>query len=299
MTAPKPMTDEEIEEARALDAARTQGDWQWYGNVKQHEVYLSTVDRGHVFVMDFGRWGMQGGQPRFQVPPTGMRDLIDLGVENGPQMVGSHRNDFVGIGHPDARYIAAAPRLVRGLLATVDHLRGMDPSDHDVWSEAMAVRSRLEAELAEAKSAAVPTSVYEEVQRERCEALASARELAAEVERLTKELDTALESLAAKERGYRDLHEMLDPVVGRADTWTQVDRLIKERDTERDRLADASLEIDAIVKDRDDTRRIAAIQAARLEAVLSTSAVDGAVRRILDEVRAELGRVAGEEVGRG
>jgi hypothetical protein len=125
----KPMTEDEIEAARALDAARTPGEWQWFGNMKMHEVDLATVDRGRVFVMQFDRWGMRGAQPRFQVrlngePGSGiMRDLGDLGPALGPQMIGSHRNDFIGIGHPDARFIAACSTLVPRLLREVDRLR--------------------------------------------------------------------------------------------------------------------------------------------------------------------------------
>jgi hypothetical protein len=122
------MKDDELAEARALDAARTPGQWQWFGNVKMREVYLSTVDRGRTFVMDFARWGMTGAQPRFQVtlderPGYGqMARLENLG-DMGPQMVAAHRSDFVGIGHPDARFIAAASVLVPRLIAEVDRLR--------------------------------------------------------------------------------------------------------------------------------------------------------------------------------
>jgi hypothetical protein len=173
----EPMTEEELRAARELDAARTPGEWQWFGNVKQREVYLATADRGRVFVMQFDRWGMQGGQPRFQVrlddqPGSGvMRDLDDLGPVLGPKMIGSHRNDFVGIGHPDARFVAAASTLVPRLLSEVDRLR--------------AEVARLTAERDEAKLEADASGVS--IWRLNLEV----RRDTAEIERLTKLLEDA------------------------------------------------------------------------------------------------------------
>jgi hypothetical protein len=126
------MTPDEIRATKErLEAATTiaPAPWEWFGNVKQHDVYLASVNRGRIFAMDFARWGMQGGQPRFQVrldgkPGTGiMCDLREIGGDLGPQMVGSHRNDFVGIGHPVARLLASAPTTIGRLLATVEKLR--------------------------------------------------------------------------------------------------------------------------------------------------------------------------------
>ena len=107
--------------------AATPGPWQWYGNTKQHEVYLATVDRGRVFVMDFARWGMRDAQPRFQVrlndePGSGiMRGIGDLGATEhplGPCYEVPYRRQFVGIGHPDARHIATfSPDVVLALIA--------------------------------------------------------------------------------------------------------------------------------------------------------------------------------------
>ena len=56
-----------LDRIEEIAKAATPGPWQWYGNTKMHEVYLATVNRGRVYVMDFVRWGMAGAQPRFQV----------------------------------------------------------------------------------------------------------------------------------------------------------------------------------------------------------------------------------------
>jgi len=115
---------------RGLLAKATPGPWQWFGNMKMREVYLATVDRGRVFVMDFERWGMSGAQPRFQVrldgnPGSGIMRRLDEMGDLGPKMVGSHRNDFVGIDHPDASLIASAPTAMSALLDENERLRAM------------------------------------------------------------------------------------------------------------------------------------------------------------------------------
>jgi hypothetical protein len=99
----------------AIAKAATPGRWQWYGNTKNQEVYLSTVTGGRVYVMDFVRWGMTLAQPRFQIrdPRDGgvgyMRSVGELGAEEhpqGPKFEVSYRRQFQGIGHPDATHIA-------------------------------------------------------------------------------------------------------------------------------------------------------------------------------------------------
>lgn len=119
----------DIAKLRAIAEAATPGEWQWYGNTKMREVYLATVDRGRVFVMQFERWGMAGAQPRFQVRLSVdegggiMRNLDELG-DLGPKMVASHRNGFVGIAHPDATHIATfSPPTVLSLLDEIEALR--------------------------------------------------------------------------------------------------------------------------------------------------------------------------------
>jgi len=136
MTAP---VDEMIAEVCRLDAEATPGPWQWYGNTKMHSCYLSTVNAGRVFVMQFDRWGFGCAQPTFQWPVgkadgsgTGlMYPLAKLPEEAGPDYEVDYRRDFVGIKHPDARLIAAyrtaAPLLaaeVERLTAELDAERG-------------------------------------------------------------------------------------------------------------------------------------------------------------------------------
>lgn len=109
---------------RVARAARP-GPWQWYGNTKMNEVYLSTIHGGRVFVMDFVRWGMGGAQPRFQVDEL-MVTLGDLGKAEhpmGPKFEASHRRQFVGIGHPDAEHIAAnSPDVTLALIGRIREL---------------------------------------------------------------------------------------------------------------------------------------------------------------------------------
>jgi hypothetical protein len=117
------MTKLDIQAIRARNEARTPGKWQWFGNTKQNEVYLATVDRGRVFVMDFVRWGMSGAQPRFQVALNGgddsgiMRSIGEMAKNEevskpavifGPLFEVAYRRDFIGIGHPDAQFLAHA-----------------------------------------------------------------------------------------------------------------------------------------------------------------------------------------------
>jgi hypothetical protein len=126
------MTDAEL---KKLGEAATPGPWEWFGNTKMHEVYLATTDRGRVFVMDFARWGMRDAQPRFQVrlndePGSGiMRTLGELAETEhplGPKFEVSYRRQFVGIGHPDASFIAAAnPAVVLSLLARIERMEAV------------------------------------------------------------------------------------------------------------------------------------------------------------------------------
>lgn len=148
------MNDDEIREARKLFEEATAiapAPWQWFGNVKTSEVYLASVARGRILAMDFARWGMAGAQPRFQVRLTGepgsgiMQKPASLPTDLGPQMVGSHRNDFVGIGHPVARLLAAAPELVARLLAEIEDLEG--------WREQCAAHERTIERLTQERDA--------------------------------------------------------------------------------------------------------------------------------------------------
>lgn len=153
-----------ISELAKLERSMTPGDWQWYGNTKRHEVYLATVTRGHVFVMQFERWGMQSGQPRFQVQLDGtpgglgsgiMRSLGELGKEEsplGPRFEVPYRRDFVGIGHPDAdgmvRLRNAAPALIAIAQAAQAYCEFTDfigPGDPHLLARADAKRALRDA----------------------------------------------------------------------------------------------------------------------------------------------------------
>ncbi len=99
----------DLDAHEAIARAAQPGPWQWYGNTKHCDVSLATVHGGRVFVMQFARWGMRYGQPRFQVDHR-MRSLAELtrgGDPMGARFEVSYRKDFVGIGHPDATHIAA------------------------------------------------------------------------------------------------------------------------------------------------------------------------------------------------
>lgn len=137
------MTPDQLKSLRALCEAATPGPWQWYGNTKTYEVYLATKHSGRRFVMDFARWGMGSAQPRFQVTIDGdasgagvMRSLVDLAGGDarakekgldlpalGPLFEVDYRRQFVGIGHPDAAFIAAARQAVPVLIEEVETLR--------------------------------------------------------------------------------------------------------------------------------------------------------------------------------
>lgn len=124
------MTDEDLKAIEDRAAAATPGPWEWYGNTKYTgNFYLSTKNRGRIFVMDFVRWGMRGAQPRFQKDHLLVNgsELVNYEVKPGakrgdPQL---YREDFIGILHPDAIFIAAARSDVAALTEEVRRLRDL------------------------------------------------------------------------------------------------------------------------------------------------------------------------------
>lgn len=104
------------------------GPWQWYGNTKHRDIYLSTVGRGRLFVMRFCRWGMGEAQPEFfnggrQSESLGgactsgrasefvqyeVAPLVGVRNSGDPSL---YRHCFQGIAHPVARLLSAAPIL--------------------------------------------------------------------------------------------------------------------------------------------------------------------------------------------
>jgi hypothetical protein len=100
----------------------TAGPWAWFGNAKNNEIYLATVDRGRRYVMGFSRWGMRGAQPSFQPSDRGLVEASNLltfevgnrdvvGVEQAKADESVYRLDINGIACADAHLIAAAPCL--------------------------------------------------------------------------------------------------------------------------------------------------------------------------------------------
>jgi hypothetical protein len=211
----------DLKALRALCDQATPGPWQWYGNTKQCEIYLATTHSGRRFVMDFVRWGMGGAQPRFQVTVDGneagggiMRSIRDLaeGDENakgrlpllGPLFEVDYRRQFVGVGHPDAEFIASARNALPAALAEIDALSArvteLEAEMDAFRSQTGALGSRLmyerDAALAECERM---RAVYEAI-RERLDALHTKmdgerdvpRALTWEAERIIEAIDAAL-----------------------------------------------------------------------------------------------------------
>ena len=66
------------------------------------------------------------------------------------------------------------------------------------------------------------------------DALDSLAHANARIEELEAELASLKDEVAAKQRGYDDLHEMMDKAgVSRADIWTRLERLLNETRVKR------------------------------------------------------------------
>lgn len=92
----------------------TPGPWDWFVR-EDGVIYLATPNRGRLIVMDFGRKGMRGAQPRFAHWD---------GIANGAERMkfGGIMEDGIKVGqkiHPDAQLIAAAPDLFDALLGVI------------------------------------------------------------------------------------------------------------------------------------------------------------------------------------
>jgi hypothetical protein len=106
-----------------MSALHTAGPWDWYMHSGERP-YLATPDRGRLYVMDFGRKGMQGAAPRFS---------HWNGIDDGKprERMGGIMNDGIllkdGSLHPDARLMAAAPVLLTASIEAEAVLCAMSP----------------------------------------------------------------------------------------------------------------------------------------------------------------------------
>jgi hypothetical protein len=115
-------------------SGHTPGPWSWFGNARNHEIYLATKHSGRHYVMGFRRWGMSGAQPMFQPADRGLVPAERLltfevgdrdvrGVEQAKANDSVYRLDISGIDCADARLIAAAPCLATNGKAVADWLQ--------------------------------------------------------------------------------------------------------------------------------------------------------------------------------
>jgi hypothetical protein len=117
------MTNEErLAEIETRHSAATPGPWRWFGNLHAKSVYLATVNRGRIYIMDFVRWGMGSAAPRFNVPSE-EPVLTTMQRADGLLRTGWNRSDIVGIGHPDAVAIEYSWEDVDCLIADVRELK--------------------------------------------------------------------------------------------------------------------------------------------------------------------------------
>lgn len=113
------MSTIDLDAIRRREQAATPGPWRWGGDVDHHEVYLSTVDRGRIYIMRFVRWGMRSAQPLLQsaVLPGLMKPAAEHAIREQP-----YRGDIARLDHPDAEFIAHARADIPALLAEIDRL---------------------------------------------------------------------------------------------------------------------------------------------------------------------------------
>ena len=117
---------DEIRENAKNGTPHELGHWRWFGG--RDQLYLATERGGRRYVMDFARKGMRSAQPRFQIAGV-MHGAIDSlteyvvgdGLARGQKQADAdpsvYRMDVSDVDHPDARRIAAVPRMEAALLA--------------------------------------------------------------------------------------------------------------------------------------------------------------------------------------
>jgi hypothetical protein len=108
---------ERLDEIKARHLASTRGPWRWFGYVRGRGVmsskakkrrtdnlYLSTIDRGRTFIMNFRPLGLKDAEPNFQVREGRNGRMVGAGelVSDFKDYSGEMMS---GIDHPDARAI--------------------------------------------------------------------------------------------------------------------------------------------------------------------------------------------------
>lgn len=121
-----------------MSAQNTPGPWYWHTDY-QGRVSLRTPDRGQLIVMQFVRQGMQGAAPRFS-HWAGYAEGNPRGRSGGVM--------DIGIDHPDARLIAAAPDLLVALQAMVERYCDDESLDSPIDEVARAAIAKAQGETA-------------------------------------------------------------------------------------------------------------------------------------------------------
>lgn len=128
----------------------TPGPWRWELNEKSHLVTLcGGVPRFDMTVMDFVRYGMGHGAPRFRSGPVDNMHRVEkfgaivLGREH-------HAGWFKGIEHPDAHLIAAAPELLAACKAAQQAMGAHGPCTNNSCSDCGKTWKLLRAAISKA-----------------------------------------------------------------------------------------------------------------------------------------------------
>lgn len=129
------MTDEEFSEIEARHKAATPGPWRWFGHLPGKMLYLATVNRGRIYVMDFVRWGMRSAAPRFNVPSE-TPELTTMHRADELAETGSYDGYRIGIPHPDAIALERSWEDVDTLLAHVHEAEAQAARDAEVTAAA-------------------------------------------------------------------------------------------------------------------------------------------------------------------
>lgn len=115
------MTAVDCEALRGLLAKATPGPWAWDVNRKHRQVSIKN-ERGY-YVMEFARWGMQGGQPIFPHRTDGFvvtRKLSEMPNWSAPIPGQEHHASWHSrIAQPDALLMVAAVNALPALLDTL------------------------------------------------------------------------------------------------------------------------------------------------------------------------------------